>query len=690
MDPTYINLLLKKIEIGQSLKSFKLPPASLPQIAEAILEVAEARNSEKEAPLRAEIMKLAAKGKLNYSQFQSSALKTQALFFQAEIDPDEALVNLHLAGDSETEFQVLLRIAEKGSWDLIEYLKSNPLNDPEKLKAILLKLASTDPMGLLNALPELNFSDSNLRFELFKILVQKYPIDFASSPENFEALSMEEKCRLFWLGFRIRSSIIDTPFGGEVYLANRQNDHFIAASHLFFKDYTKAEALIGSLPQIDTSIPFVYKQKLILEMLFLSATQETEALEWLRSSKVLLSFFEKRAHETLAPIYFDFFAQVTDPSFRDRLDASLRGRSDKFAPLALILGLFQMNGVRPPESGKVYLVELKDKTQLQIVLKALISLFKTYALSVEEKQNVLHTLFEKNPVARAQALESIFSFGEASRLKEKLAPEVLLNLLFKSLLESLGISSQDFSTLTLYPKGLPYFPVYASRLATLDDNNVALKNFAYFMQALIDQKKKKKRNDPKLNPNLGALTSTQLSLWTQKHSPKPLTKNGYSLQNTDDPMDLFLSGTYAKSCLKLDGNPEYSKGLLGYLLNGGVRLLVIKNAEGKIKARTVVRILYDQKQKPVLVQEDAYTSTGYEPLEKLLQDAALNLAKQMDMPLLRETGDEPYPEDIISYGSLGAYEYSDLYYTQMGEVSKNGKFRLKNLFKVQIEPDKTS
>ena len=74
-------------------------------------------------------------------------------------------------------------------------------------------------------------------------------------------------------------------------------------------------------------------------------------------------------------------------------------------------------------------------------------------------------------------------------------------------------------------------------------------------------------------------------------------KEGYTIGESDDPEDLLQIGTeVTNSCQTLDGDPRLNKSLLGYILHGDVRPIVIKQ-DGRIVARSLLRLLWDETKK---------------------------------------------------------------------------------------------
>ncbi|HEX4839003.1 MAG TPA: hypothetical protein VFU89_01005 [Rhabdochlamydiaceae bacterium] len=164
--------------------------------------------------------------------------------------------------------------------------------------------------------------------------------------------------------------------------------------------------------------------------------------------------------------------------------------------------------------------------------------------------------------------------------------------------------------------------------------------------------------------------------------PSSLAKTVY-LSNTDDPIEIMLSGTEVPdSCQRIDGNPNLNQGILGYWLNDG-RLLTLKTMEGEsvvpITSRCIVRLWRDQNtQKLVMVLERIYPQNSPNEYKQALKKFAKDEAARIGVPLVSvEEGDpnKPYegalvhlegrvPEYVDSVGGIqvGTYSIGEAYY----------------------------
>lgn len=153
-----------------------------------------------------------------------------------------------------------------------------------------------------------------------------------------------------------------------------------------------------------------------------------------------------------------------------------------------------------------------------------------------------------------------------------------------------------------------------------------------------------------------------------KSLKKDLSKYAeWTLVDTDNPEDLFLSGTEIEgSCQSISGDSHYNKCLLAYVADGKNRLLAIKDGSQKIRGRAMIRILASEKE-PVLFLEQFYPKT----LQKTLCSALTLFARQRRAHLQEHIPEEPlyllsssgkhgkYPHPIESLGSPAPFEYVD-------------------------------
>jgi hypothetical protein len=158
------------------------------------------------------------------------------------------------------------------------------------------------------------------------------------------------------------------------------------------------------------------------------------------------------------------------------------------------------------------------------------------------------------------------------------------------------------------------------------------------------------------------LQETIKALRSSKGSWQPSKYAGWEVVDTDDPCDLLLLGTeVAGSCQSIDGDPNVNMCLLSYLVDGKNRAVVVKNKFGKIVARAVLRILWDDvKKEPVLFQERTYPQALNPLVALVLNDSLKRRALELKLPLLG-LGEQSvrYPNAVHSLWSAAPSEYVD-------------------------------
>jgi hypothetical protein len=125
------------------------------------------------------------------------------------------------------------------------------------------------------------------------------------------------------------------------------------------------------------------------------------------------------------------------------------------------------------------------------------------------------------------------------------------------------------------------------------------------------------------------------------------------LVDSDDYLDLLLIGTdVLGSCQRVDGNKFINCCLMGYALDGKVRILAVKNKSGTIISRAILKVLLNSHNQPVLFIERTYGDKRY---QEYLEKIALNKARSMSIDLYH-VGDRVR---LHSKGNIAPYEYED-------------------------------
>lgn len=134
---------------------------------------------------------------------------------------------------------------------------------------------------------------------------------------------------------------------------------------------------------------------------------------------------------------------------------------------------------------------------------------------------------------------------------------------------------------------------------------------------------------------------------------------GYKASLTDKFIDILYCGSdVSDSCQRLDGRPDLNKGLLGYLRDGKIKLLAIKDPEGNITDRALLKLLWDG-QKPVLFLEQLY-GAGSALHTDMLKGLARDCANKLKVPLTSAGGGQMlYGQPLYALGGPAPAEYSD-------------------------------
>lgn len=137
----------------------------------------------------------------------------------------------------------------------------------------------------------------------------------------------------------------------------------------------------------------------------------------------------------------------------------------------------------------------------------------------------------------------------------------------------------------------------------------------------------------------------------------------WTLVNSDDPLDLFLSGTeVGGSCQRINGNPNLNKALMGYVMDGKYRIIVIKDEHEIIVGRAVLRLLFDEKRgEPVLFYEQVYPGTLKQEYKDAMAAFTNECARDLGVPVTTKNRDSgmTYYGVLTSYSCKAPFEYCD-------------------------------
>lgn len=132
---------------------------------------------------------------------------------------------------------------------------------------------------------------------------------------------------------------------------------------------------------------------------------------------------------------------------------------------------------------------------------------------------------------------------------------------------------------------------------------------------------------------------------------------------SDNPYELFSSTTEVEgSCLSTDNEIDKSQCLLAYLIDGKNLLLALQEPTGKILARAIVRILWNEEQQtPAIFLERFYPTLLDGPHKTAMINLVKRHAQDLKLSLVTQVANttKPYYGNLQSLGSDAEFEYTD-------------------------------
>jgi hypothetical protein len=129
------------------------------------------------------------------------------------------------------------------------------------------------------------------------------------------------------------------------------------------------------------------------------------------------------------------------------------------------------------------------------------------------------------------------------------------------------------------------------------------------------------------------------------------------------------------SCQRITGDPFLNKCLLAYCLDGKNSIIAVKDGTGKLLARSIFRLLWDDLNEcPVLFLDRLYPDSCLQEYKEAILSVALQQSQALGCPLLSSWGEAhiPYEGYAVSLKSSCPYEYADA----GGGVRIEGAFRI--------------
>ena len=142
-----------------------------------------------------------------------------------------------------------------------------------------------------------------------------------------------------------------------------------------------------------------------------------------------------------------------------------------------------------------------------------------------------------------------------------------------------------------------------------------------------------------------------------KETRNKLLSPGETLELTEDPWDLFISGLEVKTCQSPDSKCVENMGLMSYVMDGRNAMIVKKNKKGNILSRSLIRMVIDENDHPALFLERAYPENS----DLLFIDAAREIAAKMKLPLYHRVDpeDDEVDEEVTLLIGRAPFEYFD-------------------------------
>ncbi|WP_257294102.1 hypothetical protein [Endozoicomonas sp. YOMI1] len=184
-----------------------------------------------------------------------------------------------------------------------------------------------------------------------------------------------------------------------------------------------------------------------------------------------------------------------------------------------------------------------------------------------------------------------------------------------------------------------------------------------FIESSVNKTFIETRQSPLNNPHLQAVYrkypeftagwGANFSDFSEETRNKLLSR-GETLELTEDPWDLFISGLEVKTCQSPEGMPCLNRGLMSYVMDGRNAMIVRKNQKGNILSRSVIRMVLDQDDCPVLFLEMGYPDKS----DLLFIDAAREIADEMELPLYHRV-DSTRGEKVKLLEGRAPFDYFD-------------------------------
>ena len=177
---------------------------------------------------------------------------------------------------------------------------------------------------------------------------------------------------------------------------------------------------------------------------------------------------------------------------------------------------------------------------------------------------------------------------------------------------------------------------------------------------------RRERYSKETSEHLKALDEAVYNKWIgDEYNEQGLENNRTII--SDDPVDLFLLGTEVEgSCQNVRYEGDLNACLMGYVMDGKNKVAEIKNKQGKILARCIVRLLIENGTNDVvMLREKMYTATDVDDsILDEINERCIDYAKYLGVSLvcddiLNEETKERFSGVLESKKGQVPYEYVD-------------------------------
>lgn len=430
----------------------------------------------------------------------------------------------------------------------------------------------------------------------------------------------------------------------------------------------------------------------VLNLLFIPSRSKSIKIFNSNFLDVMVNLHDQELKYVYSRVLFSLASHLSDREFSETLD---RINSPKKAlPVQLALETLKQRGVSVDAgfeliSRKAF---LQDGVKLVLLLECLDKMMTSSRISKDAIEKLFSYMKELDDVelkGELISLKALFALQKEVRFdsgSERIS-SLLMNE-FKALMPNRAgmneIELSRFREVFFCERNPSALPAYACGLCELPSfqRQVVFENLHRFIQDVVSEKFPLSRYqdsphldliDPVLLKKWMAGYSEPLAaamkgiLWLYKNNPSRVQKDipnihDYTLEDTDDPMDLFLCGTEVDgSCQSVSSQALENQALLGYVMNGANRILIIRDSTGKMVARAILRLLWDKgHRKPVLFLEKVYQK-GYKTVfEVALKNFAIRRAEALGLDLLtKEWSKDRCPSAVAMTALKTPYEYCD-------------------------------